>query len=552
MAHTHVRGAFGFAGSGTTLEVSLHASAHPALGDCVCVAVQFSNGSGGGGASIVSVEDDNGNAYTVTPASPTNYTAFGQLFLAYLLSAPANAHRTITVTFSGAITSARVWADQFTPEVPLAFGDEAEIAQTTIGNPITSPTVPVPAPNALLYAACLTDGAITGANSPWSVSGGGINGGHTAIYHLGASANTAVDYGHSGSFPVIGIGLSLVPDVDLPEIESITPDEFADGASITIAGANFEAAQGDGAVRLSPIDDPDGETSTQVTVYTGGTLGTNPTTASSFTLPATAQADDVILLCFTSRDHTAGTAQPTVTDDDTGGNTWQQKTFSTDRKQQIWWKRCTSGSASKTVSVAGAVGSLSGVWGAFRDVYAGGDPIADLASETNTSGDESHAELTVSHAGSYFIFAIFNTANDNTASSLSAATFGALDGLLNHLSTGGNDCATAVAGKANVAASGSGAITWSQTNGATYTCALALRPRTPAGAAVAQTVTAWADDAITITVVQDTLALGAAYAFVLTDGGAVNASGSSVTITASGGGDFKAAWARGSNVVLGM
>src|SRR5690606_19270908 len=49
-------------------------------------------------------------------------------------------------------------------------------------------------------------------------------------------------------------------------------------------------------------------------------------------------------------------------------------------------------------------------------------------------------------------------------------------------------------------------------------------------------VTAWADDEITITAVQDTLALGSAFLFVFDDDVA-NASGFPVTLTAVGGGE---------------
>src|SRR5687768_14735026 len=92
----------------------------------------------------------------------------------------------------------------------------------------------------------------------------------------------------------------------------------------------------------------------------------NPTTGFSVTVPADVVADDLLFLVVTSRDSTgAGTLG--VTDNDTGGNAWSKIGNSTDHKATLWYKRATSGSASKTVTVANCVGSAAGVLKAFSD-----------------------------------------------------------------------------------------------------------------------------------------------------------------------------------------
>lgn len=81
----------------------------------------------------------------------------------------------------------------------------------------------------------------------------------------------------------------------------------------------------------------------------------NPTTSYTVVIPASTQADDILVL---TNVHKAD-ANGTVTDDDTGGNTWAligpriaQGAAST----AAWWKRATSGTASKTVTVSGLTG----------------------------------------------------------------------------------------------------------------------------------------------------------------------------------------------------
>lgn len=202
----------------------------------------------------------------------------------------------------------------------------------------------------------------------------------------------------------------------------------------------------------------------------------NPTTGFSVAVDAAVLSGDWLELAFTSRDHTSGTAMPTVTDNDTGGNTWTVTALSADRKALVARKRATSGTAGKTVTVAGCVGSTSGVLKAWSGTDTSADPVTDQALETNASGDESHAGFTPTNAGSMVCAAIFNYANDNAVTTLSFATLGATT-MTEKLSTGGLDCATAFGHALQSGGpSATGTLTWAQTNGTTYSVVWALKP----------------------------------------------------------------------------
>jgi hypothetical protein len=75
----------------------------------------------------------------------------------------------------------------------------------------------------------------------------------------------------------------------------------------------------------------------------------NPTTSFTMVIDSGTLANDVLLVTAIHK----GTADPTVTDDDSGGNLWAKILEIDDgtRGYSLWWKRATSGTASKTVTV---------------------------------------------------------------------------------------------------------------------------------------------------------------------------------------------------------
>lgn len=199
----------------------------------------------------------------------------------------------------------------------------------------------------------------------------------------------------------------------------------------------------------------------------------NPTTSFTITIPTVNTGDDLFVVA-TSRDHTAGTALATCTDNDSGGNTWTLITNSTDRKAYLFWKKATSATSAKTITFGGAVGSSSGVLKVFRGCVSG-NPVVGTTLETNASGNETHAGITPGLAGMTLCASVHNYANDNAVTSLSSATNGAFT-TTEKLSTGGSDCATAFGHDLAVASTSTGNITWSQTDGTTYSIVWALSP----------------------------------------------------------------------------
>ena len=200
---------------------------------------------------------------------------------------------------------------------------------------------------------------------------------------------------------------------------------------------------------------------------------TNPTTSMTITIP-TVSTGDVLIVAATSRDHTAATAFPTCTDNDTGGETWKLFHYSADRKALMWFKRATGSTSAKTITVAGAVGSVSGGVSAYSGIATTILPYMDLHQQSNASGTETHTGWTTTANNGELVFVVFNYANDNAVTSVSAATAGAFTSRWEKLSTGGLDCGTTLWSQPEATAGATGNITWAQTNGTTYSTAFLL------------------------------------------------------------------------------
>src|SRR5688500_3037480 len=118
--------------------------------------------------------------------------------------------------------------------------------------------------------------------------------------------------------------------------------------------------------------------------YIGSAVpGGNPTTSFTITIP-TVQVGDLLIL---SVQHRATTA-PTVTDNDTGGNTWTRKTTQT-VDHTIWYKRATSATSAKTITAGSLSNSGAGVLVVLRGAVASGDPFHQHTVESNLAADES-------------------------------------------------------------------------------------------------------------------------------------------------------------------
>lgn len=225
------------------------------------------------------------------------------------------------------------------------------------------------------------------------------------------------------------------------------------------------------------------------------TGGTDPTTSTTVTIPSDVVTGDILLAAFTNRD---ATADPSVTDDDSGGNAWakvKNQNAGTNGAGTVWWKRATSATASKTISATGFTGSCSGGVAAFSGCLASGDPYAQVLGEANASADESMATvLFLINNGALPVLAVFNTGNDNLSSTqaLNPANGSSvtLTERFDHLSAGGSDCACSLAADfftTNLALERLySTATWAQTNGTTASIFFTLIPEPATSQAIYQ------------------------------------------------------------------
>ena len=186
----------------------------PTPGNIVTLVIGFYN-IGGGGTTIATILDGNINSYSVTTNSPSTYnSACGQVFLAYLLSAPANANKTITVTFVDTINSAVVWAREFAVTGgAVSFDSEAE-DQTTAGvdNLVDTPTITVTGSSELVICGLVSENGVGSApNSPWTGTRDD-NTGWGEGYIESQSSNVALNWNGSNGdhYGSMGMSFSIV------------------------------------------------------------------------------------------------------------------------------------------------------------------------------------------------------------------------------------------------------------------------------------------------------------------------------------------------------
>src|SRR5580698_9600791 len=103
------------ASSASSISVTL--PNNPTLGNLVCVGFFFYDATTT--PVTATVTDSNSNTYTIASASPSTFLSdTGGAFISYLLSAPSNASKNITVSFTRSGTAAvftvsAIWADEF-------------------------------------------------------------------------------------------------------------------------------------------------------------------------------------------------------------------------------------------------------------------------------------------------------------------------------------------------------------------------------------------------------------------------------------------------------
>ncbi len=208
----------------------------------------------------------------------------------------------------------------------------------------------------------------------------------------------------------------------------------------------------------------------------------DPGSSCTITIPGTIAAGDVLYVsaCLGP----GGYSTLTCTDNDAGGNTWTDLGNVSSDLANMWRKVATSGTASKTITVAttGGVTRLS----AIVDGYSGANtssPNDALAPESNASADETSTGITPSEAGCFIHLSVFVTGNDSVVSNATCTDPGALTARQQADTTSGADCTVASFSALQAAGpTATGNVTYSIAADATsITALLAIKPAAAAG-----------------------------------------------------------------------
>src|SRR6266581_1172642 len=95
MAFSQIQGASAPSGGSTSTTITVTLTTNPVTGNLVCVGLAL-----GGAVTSLTIKDANNNSYTISPNSPAIEAGSNRVYLAYLLSAPANASKTITAAWT--------------------------------------------------------------------------------------------------------------------------------------------------------------------------------------------------------------------------------------------------------------------------------------------------------------------------------------------------------------------------------------------------------------------------------------------------------------------
>jgi hypothetical protein len=206
------------------------------------------------------------------------------------------------------------------------------------------------------------------------------------------------------------------------------------------------------------------------------------TTGGTVAIPGDVVSGDILICAVTNRD---ATADPTVTDNDVGGNSWALLDHHDDgtRGASVWWKRATGSTASKTITIAGCTGSCAFLTAAFSGRDTGATPYEAVASSVATgTTTKSLPGITTSVADVDVVVCYFNVVNDlgNTGLVINATDPASMT-VVEHLSTGGSDCGCHFAPGTRATAGATGAFTWTQGSNVVFGITFGLLPAAAAG-----------------------------------------------------------------------
>jgi hypothetical protein len=221
-----------------------------------------------------------------------------------------------------------------------------------------------------------------------------------------------------------------------------------------------------------------------ITHIASSTISSLATSGGTMVIPSSATSGYYAEVLITSRGHDNTIAVPTCTDNDTGGNTWTLEGSVNARKGHHYWKRLTSGSAGKTVTISGCTNSAAAGLDMFSGVTLSGNPISNWSTDLVEGVDAKQMSgFTPDYANSMIRMAVFNNTNDIAVTDMACTVPGSLEPeYFECRSTGGSDCAVISAGGLQSGQSDTGTFSWTQGNNQNRVLVWALRPDIPSSA----------------------------------------------------------------------
>jgi hypothetical protein len=220
--------------------------------------------------------------------------------------------------------------------------------------------------------------------------------------------------------------------------------------------------------------------------YRNSAVDTHTTTTTAFDIVIpTVVTDDVLILTCINRDNKAA---PTISDNDTGGNSWALLLGSNVETPgfDVYWKRATGSTSGKTISGSGFTGSCAAALSVFSGCIATGNPYENASAETHVyilgeppdpdTEEYTHTGFTTSTNGSCVVLCV-GIQDNLTIAGQASANFGSMTtNKADFLSTGGNDSAVSLAYALAATAGATGTFSWTDNNYASKSIAFTLLP----------------------------------------------------------------------------
>lgn len=198
-------------------------------------------------------------------------------------------------------------------------------------------------------------------------------------------------------------------------------------------------------------------------------------------IPSSTLSGHDLYVLVGSDGHTTSVAYPTVTDNDSGGNVFALQGEVPARKGLLFWKKATSASASKLVTVAGMVDVGVGGLSVYSGALETGNPTTDVAGETNNAGSPSHTSFIPDYANSMICLGVFNYFSNGSVDAMACTNPGTLEPERFQYRNQAAGQAMVIHGSSlQLSALGNtGTFTWTQSVETSRSIAWAIRPGTP-------------------------------------------------------------------------